>query len=231
MTFRQDGVESRYSLQHMNRAVFTDPVSLMDNILHVTEYLKDQIREQGGDPHRETLDFVRAKTGEPYFVDRFGEYWRAYHFIEDAYALEETSDPQDFYESAVAFGHFQKMLAEFPADSLTETIAGFHDTVGASVCNGHYFTARRNRENSEFHQYEAVTFCQMVSGADLCDSDRRAWRRIAVQSISERGGYDSLHRDLSDSGWTDKSDEPDLHSGAGQAAQPSAEGVSAGGCQ
>ena len=128
MTFRQDGVESRYSLQHMKRAVFTDPVSLMDNILHVTEYLKDQIREQGGDPHRETLDFVRAKTGEPYFVDSFGEYWRAYHFIEDAYALEETSDPQDFYESAVAFGHFQKMLAEFPADSLTETIAGFHDT-------------------------------------------------------------------------------------------------------
>ena len=42
---------------------------------------------------------------------------------------------------------------------------------------------------------------------------------------------DSLHRDLSDFGWTDKSDEPDLHSGAGQAAQPSAEGVSAGGCQ
>ena len=60
MTLRQGGIERRYSLQHMNRAVFTDPVSLMDNILHVTEYLKDQIREQGGDPHRETLDFVRA---------------------------------------------------------------------------------------------------------------------------------------------------------------------------
>ena len=76
MTLRQGGIERRYSLQHMNRTVFTDPISLMDNILHVTEYLKDQIREQGGDPHRETLDFVRAKTGEPYFVDSFGEYWR-----------------------------------------------------------------------------------------------------------------------------------------------------------
>ena len=73
MTLRQGGMERRYSLQHMNRTVFTDPVSLMDNILHVTEYLKDQIREQGGDPHRETLDFVRAKTGEPDFVDSFGE--------------------------------------------------------------------------------------------------------------------------------------------------------------
>lgn len=36
-------------------------------------------------------------------------------------------------------------------------------------CKGIIFTARRNRENSEFHQYEAVTFCQMVSGTDLCD--------------------------------------------------------------
>ena len=113
MTLRQGGIERRYSLQHMNRTVFTDPVSLMDNILHVTEYLKDQIREQGGDPHRETLDFVRAKTGEPYFVDSLGEYWRAYHFIEDAYALEETSDPQDFYESAVALAIFRRCLQSF----------------------------------------------------------------------------------------------------------------------
>lgn len=128
VTFEEENGLCRYSLQHMNRSVFKDPVSLMNNILHVTAYLKEQIRSQGGDPQRETLDFVCTKTGEPYFVDSYGEYWRAYHFVEDAYALEEISNPQDFYESAVAFGHFQRMLANFPADSLTETIAGFHDT-------------------------------------------------------------------------------------------------------
>lgn len=128
VTFEEEDGLCRYSLQHMNRSVFKDPVSLMNNILHVTAYLKEQILSQGGDPQRETLDFVCTKTGEPYFVDSYGEYWRAYHFVEDAYALEEISNPQDFYESAVAFGHFQRMLADFPADSLTETIAGFHDT-------------------------------------------------------------------------------------------------------
>lgn len=128
VTFEEENGLCRYSLQHMNRSVFKDPVSLMNNILHVTAYLKEQIRSQGGDPQRETLDFVCTKTGEPYFMDSYGEYWRAYHFVEDAYALEEISNPQDFYESAVAFGHFQRMLADFPADSLTETIAGFHDT-------------------------------------------------------------------------------------------------------
>ena len=128
MAFEKDGKVSRYSLQHMNRAVFSDPVSLMNNILQVTAFLKEKIKAQGGDPQRETLDFLCAEDGRPYFIDSYGEYWRAYHFIEDAYALEEISKPQDFYESAVAFGHFQKMLADFPTDTLTETIAGFHDT-------------------------------------------------------------------------------------------------------
>ena len=31
-------------------------------------------------------------------------------------------------ESAVAFGHFQRMLADYPAETLHETIEGFHDT-------------------------------------------------------------------------------------------------------
>lgn len=48
MSFDRDGETHRYSLQHMNRSVFRDPVSLMNNILHVTDYLKEQIRAQGG---------------------------------------------------------------------------------------------------------------------------------------------------------------------------------------
>ena len=36
--------------------------------------------------------------------------------------------PEDFYESAVAFGNFQRLLADYPADTLHETIKGFHDT-------------------------------------------------------------------------------------------------------
>ena len=55
MEFEEDGQIRRYSLQHMNRTVFTDPIALMENILHVTDYLKEQILEQGGDPQRETL--------------------------------------------------------------------------------------------------------------------------------------------------------------------------------
>ena len=36
---------------------------------------------------------------------------------------------EDFYQSAVAFGHFQGLLADYPAQTLHETIVNFHNTV------------------------------------------------------------------------------------------------------
>ena len=35
---------------------------------------------------------------------------------------------KDFYDSGVAFGNFQKMLADYPAKTLHETIPNFHNT-------------------------------------------------------------------------------------------------------
>ena len=41
----------------------------------------------------------------------------------------EVESEKDFYDSAVAFGNFQKMLADFPVQTLHETIPNFHNTV------------------------------------------------------------------------------------------------------
>ena len=125
---KEDGTDYKIILQHMNKKVFTKPVELMENIMNVTSFLRERIVEKGGDPTRETLNFFPAKTGEPYFVDESGEYWRAMEFIEDAICYDAVEKPEDFYQSAVAFGKFQRMLANYPAETLYETIAGFHDT-------------------------------------------------------------------------------------------------------
>ena len=115
-------------LQRMNREIFTKPVELMENIVGVTSYLREKIIENGGDPERETLNMIPAKDGKAYYVDSKGEYWRAYKFITDATSYDQVEKPEDFYESAVAFGHFQRLLADYPAETLHETIEGFHDT-------------------------------------------------------------------------------------------------------
>lgn len=120
--------EKRYILQRMNRNIFTDPQGVMENILGVTKFLKEKIEAAGGDTVRETLTVIPTKSGESLYWDSQGDCWRMYHFIEDAISYDRVESEQDFYESAVAFGNFQQMLADYPAGTLHETIPGFHDT-------------------------------------------------------------------------------------------------------
>ena len=115
-------------LQRMNKNIFTKPIELMENILNVTSYLRKKIIENGGNPDRETLNVIRTVDNMPYLVDSEGEYWRSYKFITDATSYDQVESPEDFYQSAVAFGNFQRLLAEYPAETLHETIEGFHDT-------------------------------------------------------------------------------------------------------
>ena len=115
-------------LQRMNKDVFAKPIELMENIIGVTSHLRKKIVENGGDPERETLNVIPAVNGMPYYVDSLGDYWRSYKFITDATSYDQVEKPDHFYQSAVAFGNFQRLLADYPAETLHETIVGFHDT-------------------------------------------------------------------------------------------------------
>ena len=100
----------------------------MENITGVTSFLKKKIIERGGDPERETLNVIPAVDGKPYYVDSQGDYWRSYKFITEASSFDQVEKPEQFYESAVAFGNFQSLLSDYPAETLHETIEKFHDT-------------------------------------------------------------------------------------------------------
>mgnify|MGYP005790214445 CR=1 FL=1 len=129
LTFQTGEKTKRYILQRMNKSIFLKPEELMENIVGVTSWLKKKITENGGEPERETLNLVPAKDGKAFYVDGDGEYWRVYLFIEGATTYDQVEKKEDFYQSAVAFGHFQGLLADYPAETLHETIVDFHNTV------------------------------------------------------------------------------------------------------
>lgn len=128
-TFRlSDGGTKRYILQRINTSIFENAARLMDNIVGVTEFLKKQIEEAGGDPKRETLTVVHTKDGKTYFEDSKGGCWRCYLFIEETVSYDLVEKPEDFYTVAKAFGKFQMQLADYPAETLYESIPDFHNT-------------------------------------------------------------------------------------------------------
>lgn len=124
-----DGRTKRYIVQRMNDGIFKNPDELMENVMSVTSFLRKKIIAAGGDPDRETLNVIPTKDGKNYLTDENGDFWRCYIFIEDATSFDQVEKPEDFYNSAVAFGNFQRLLADYPAATLHETIKNFHNTV------------------------------------------------------------------------------------------------------
>lgn len=125
----ENGSVKRYILQRMNDDIFKNPFELMENVMNVTSFLRKKIIAAGGDPDRETLNVIPTKDGGNYLEDRNGDFWRTYIFIEDATCFDTVEKPEDFYNSAVSFGNFQRLLADYPAATLHETIKNFHNTV------------------------------------------------------------------------------------------------------
>ena len=118
----------RVILQRINIKVFKNPDEVMQNIFNVTEHLRKKILKAGGDPDRETLNVIRTRDGQNYYKLDDENYFRMYKFVEDSVSFEIVENPIQLYHAGTAFGKFQNMLDDYPADKLFETIVDFHNT-------------------------------------------------------------------------------------------------------
>lgn len=114
---------AKYVLQRINKYVFKNPIRVMANTSSVTNYLRQRVE----DP-RMTLHFLPTKDGRYYHKSCDGEFWRMYDFV-GGFTLDMPESDEDFYQSALAFGRFQELLSDYPADTLYEIIPNFHNTV------------------------------------------------------------------------------------------------------
>ena len=123
----QEGETRRFILQGLSLVAFPRQKELMENFIGVTSHLRKKIEAAGGDVMRETLNLVYTRDGKPYYTEESGKVWRVMPFVEGTLCLEKAT-PELFEASARAFGRFQGLLADYPAETLHETIVKFHDT-------------------------------------------------------------------------------------------------------
>ena len=121
--------DRHYILQRLSPIAFHQPEQLMENVGNVTAYLKKIIIERGGDIDRESLVVIPTKEGREYYLDADNCCWRMYMFIENSMTCQQAESAEIFKESGKAFGAFQRDLADYPAETLHETIPNFHNTV------------------------------------------------------------------------------------------------------
>lgn len=126
--FNDNGKINRYLVQELNTSIFTKPVELMDNIVGVTHYLREKVIKTGGDPDRECLFAYKAKDGKTFYIDSENRFWRCFNYIYGAHSIQFADTPETFGKAAKAFGNFQCLLADYPGETLVETIPNFHNT-------------------------------------------------------------------------------------------------------
>lgn len=112
---------SSYILQRINHYVFQQPQLLMENAFAISQFFMDR-------GYCLAPDFIKTQEGKLCFIDDEGQYWRMYRFIPGK-TMELVQNAEDFYRCGFGFGKFQMLLSDFPAHTLHETIANFHNTI------------------------------------------------------------------------------------------------------
>lgn len=113
----------RYILQKLSNRAFPDIAGLQENVAAVTRHLHSKTENPYG-----ALTLIPTKDGKTWVHLGENSDWRLYDFVEGSICLQAPECPEDFYQSAIAFGTFQQQLSDFPAETLHETIKNFHNT-------------------------------------------------------------------------------------------------------
>ena len=125
----RNGELKDYILQRVNTYVFRDPVSVMDNISSVTEFIRAKIKAKQATAKRNVLHYAKTCEGDYYTFMDDGGFWRCCRYIDGSVCFEYSDDLKVIEESGKAFGEFQRYLQDYPVEKLSIVIPHFHNTV------------------------------------------------------------------------------------------------------
>ncbi len=130
-TYKDGSKKKQYIIQKINTTVFKEPYKLMKNIENITSWIEKRLKFKGDSIHG-FLKVIPTKDKKILAVslDDSGEkeYYRAYNYIENSISYDVSTDKKVVYNTGKAFGNFQKLLINYPINTIEETIKDFHNT-------------------------------------------------------------------------------------------------------
>ncbi|OLP19858.1 aminoglycoside phosphotransferase [Leptolyngbya sp. 'hensonii'] len=123
-----DANQTHLVLQRINTRVFQQPHLIMQNMRTFTRHVADRLQQTPPDRRWEVPQVVLTQTGQDYWQDGDGQFWRAISFIAGTESFDTMHNPEQAREVGYALGMFHNLISDLPPDHLADTLEGFHIT-------------------------------------------------------------------------------------------------------
>jgi len=116
--------DNQYIFQKINKYVFKDPVLVMNNIMMIDNFVRNNCKKSAC----KIITFLVNDSFTNFTITDDGGFWRICVYEEDTVTFDVVENPAILKSSGFAFGDFLRVIADFPADKLNITIPDFHNT-------------------------------------------------------------------------------------------------------
>ena len=113
-----------YVFQKINTYVFKDPVAVMNNIMMIDNFIRNNNKKS----MCKIVNFLVNNEYKNYVITEEDEFWRLCMFEKNTVTFEVVEDPAILRSSGYAFGDFLNAISDFPTERLNITIPDFHNT-------------------------------------------------------------------------------------------------------
>jgi Ser/Thr protein kinase RdoA (MazF antagonist) len=136
-----------YLLQRVNDFVFKEPQKISDNIRQINSFLFQHY------PDYLFVAPIVAVDGSDMIYREDEGYFRMFPFVQRSHTVDVVQTPEQAFEAALQFGRFGRVLSNFDASRLAETIPGFHDL---NLRYRQYTTALKEGNSQRLQQCAAI---------------------------------------------------------------------------
>jgi len=122
-TFLVETADQPIVLQRINRQVFPSPELISANMAVLARHIA---QKPAGLVKLHLPSPVNTLSGQPYYLDDQGDFWRALSYIANGHSLKKLRHQQDARQTGFALAHFHRLCSDLPVQTLHDTLPGFH---------------------------------------------------------------------------------------------------------
>lgn len=167
--FRTHFSEERIIIQRVNSHVFAQPEWIMENLSILTNHYHKQLQVESDSADRiwQLPRIVPCRSGQDFFRDGNGGFWRALTLIASAKSFDTAQSAEHAFEVGTVLGQFHRVVSSMNPLSLRDTLPGYHETP------------------KYLEQYDAVA--QTPEARDLAESSMEV--RNLQRFVEDRRGF------------------------------------------